>query len=252
MAYYSRAYRFAVYPRMILATPINLVAGGTYAELKEDTVRLSKAFFRTNAFLVRSGFLLAGIFALVSPEFIVLALGEKWLPMLDAFRLMLIFTMLDPMKSTIADLFVAVGEPGKIVRARIVQLVVMVAGLILLAPPLGITGVALAVDIMVVVGVGQLLWQAREFVQYSLRQLLVVPVVALFVGLVVSLLGIRAGFVPDSPWATAFVKLFLFVPVYSGLLLLLEWQQTVRMVNVFTTNLPIFRGKDRGLEKEIK
>ena len=36
MAFYSRAYRFATYPRMILATPINLVVGGTYAELKED------------------------------------------------------------------------------------------------------------------------------------------------------------------------------------------------------------------------
>ncbi len=239
MAYYSRAYRFAVYPRMILATPINLVAGGTYAELKEDGLRLSKAFFRTNAFLVRAGFLLAGIFALVSREFIVLTIGDRWLPMLDAFRLMLIFTMFDPMKMTIADLFVAVGRPEKIVRVRLIQLGVMVSGLVVLAPTFGITGVALAVDIMLVVGIGLLLWQAQEFVQFSTKKLFFVPVLALALGLSMGFFIVRAPFVPDSHWATAFIKLIVFVPVYGGLLLLLEWQQTTRMINLFLKVMPL-------------
>jgi O-antigen/teichoic acid export membrane protein len=252
MAYYSRAYRFATYPRMILATPINLVAGGTYAELKEDGVRLSKAFFRTNAFLVRTGFLLAGVFALVAREFIVLAIGARWLPMLDAFRLMLIFTMFDPMKMTIADLFVAVGRPEKIVRARVVQLLVMVGGLILLAPPLGITGVALAVDIMLVVGIGLLLWQAREFVQFSVRQLFLVPVLALAVGLGAGFLIVRAPFIPESHWVTALTKLLIFLPIYGGILLLLEWRQTMRMFDVFRNSMPFLSRKSKGLKKEIK
>jgi O-antigen/teichoic acid export membrane protein len=251
MAYYSRAYRFAVYPRLILATPINLVAGGTYAELKEDGVRLSKAFFRTNAFLVRTGFLLAGIFALVAREFIVLALTDKWLPMLDAFRLMLIFTMFDPMKLTIADLFVAVGRPDKIVRVRVIQLVVMVGGLLLLSPSLGITGVALAVDIMLVVGIGLLLWQAREFVQFSARQLFLVPVLALALGLIAGFLIVRAPFIPDSHWVTGLVKLLVFVSIYGGVLLLLEWRQTMKMVEVFFTVMPFLRGKGTGLKKKI-
>ncbi|MFZ0549048.1 MAG: oligosaccharide flippase family protein [Candidatus Promineifilaceae bacterium] len=252
MAYYSRAYRFASYPRMILASPINLVAGGTYAELKEDPVRLSKAFFRTNAFLVRTGFLLAGIFALVAREFIILIIGAKWLPMLDAFRLMLIFTMFDPMKMTIADLFVAVGRPERIVRAKVIQLIVMVGGLILLAPPFGITGVALAVDIMLVVGIALLLWQAREFVQFSVRRLFLVPILALTLGLSVGFLIVRAPFIPDSHWVTALVKLAVFLPLYGGVLLLLEWRQTLRMVNLFLKVMPFGKRFNRlfGQEKE--
>jgi O-antigen/teichoic acid export membrane protein len=233
---------------MILATPINLVAGGTYAELKEDGLRLSKAFFRTNAFLVRTGFLLAGIFALVSREFIILALGDKWLPMLAPFRLMLIFTMFDPMKMTIADLFVAVGRPEKIVRARIIQLIVMVGGLLLLAPTLGITGVALAVDVMLVVGIGLLLWQAREFVQFSVRQLFLIPALALAVSLSAGFLIARAPFVPDSHWVTALVKLAVFVPVYGGFFVMLEWRQTKRMVEIFLKIMPF--GKPKG--KDVK
>jgi O-antigen/teichoic acid export membrane protein len=246
MAYYSRAYRFAVYPRLILAAPINLVAGGTYAELKGDRLRLSKAFFRTNAFLVRTGFLLAGVLALVAREFIVLAIGPRWLPMLDAFRLMLIFTMFDPMKMTIADLFVAVGRPEKIARTRIIQLLVMAAGLVILAPPFGITGVALAVDIMLVVGIGLLLWQAREFVQFSARQLFLVPAVALGLGLSMGFLAVRAPFIPDSHWVTALTKVIVFIPLYGGVLLLLELRQTRRMLELFMNVMPILNRKRRG------
>jgi O-antigen/teichoic acid export membrane protein len=238
MAYYSRAYRFAGYPRMILATPINLVAGGTYAELKEDKVRLSKAFFRTNAFLVRTGFLLAGIFALTAPEFILLALGPRWLPMLEAFRLMLIFTMFDPMKRTIADLFIAVGRPEKIVRARIVQLVVMAVGLYLLAPIFGIVGVALAVDIMLVVGISLLVWQARAYVTFSVRQLFLVPGLTLAAGLIVGRAAIMLPGVAGSPWRTGPVKAIVFLVVYGLLLFLMERKQTMRMVAVFVKFLP--------------
>lgn len=55
LGFYSRAYTFATYPRRLIAFPVNMVAGGTYAELKGERLRLSQAFFRTNALLVRSG-----------------------------------------------------------------------------------------------------------------------------------------------------------------------------------------------------
>jgi O-antigen/teichoic acid export membrane protein len=168
--------------------------------------------------------------------------------MLAPFRLMLIFTMFDPMKMTIADLFVAVGRPEKIVRARIIQLIVMVGGLLLLAPTLGITGVALAVDVMLVVGIGLLLWQAREFVQFSVRQLFLIPALALAVSLSAGFLIARAPFVPDSHWVTALVKLAVFVPVYGGFFVMLEWRQTKRMVEIFLKIMPF--GKPKG--KDVK
>ena len=108
LGYYARGYTFATYPRRIVAAPINSVIGGTYAELKEDRLRLSQAFFRTNALLVRSGFLVAGLLALTAPEFIRIVLGTKWMPMLDVFRLMLVFTLIDPIQAATSSLFVAV------------------------------------------------------------------------------------------------------------------------------------------------
>jgi O-antigen/teichoic acid export membrane protein len=223
LGYYSRAYTFATYPRKILAAPVNQVAGGTYAELKTDRRRLSQAFFRTNALLTRAGFFLAGLLALIAPEFIVILLGEKWLPMLQAFRLMLVFTLLDPIKMTVADLFVAVGRPQQIVRVRFVQLGIMVGGLFVLGPRLGIAGVALAVNVMLVVGIAVLLWQARQYVDFSARRLFMMPALALLAGLAA---GAGAGLATAgaAPWVTGSVKALIFSAAYTVLLLLLERQ----------------------------
>jgi PST family polysaccharide transporter len=83
VGFYSRAYTFATYPRKILVAPISAVVTGTYAELKHDRQRLSQASFRTSALLVRSGFLLTGLLALIAPELIHLLLGNGfpcWMP----------------------------------------------------------------------------------------------------------------------------------------------------------------------------
>jgi O-antigen/teichoic acid export membrane protein len=230
MGFYSRAYTFATYPRSIAATPVNAVVRGTYSELKADRRRLSQSFFRTNAFLVRSGFFLAGLLALIAPEFILLLLGAKWLPMLDAFRLMLVFTLLDPIKTTVGNLFVAVGHPGKVARARLVQLVVLVAGLFVLGPNLGITGVALAVDAMLVVGMAILLWQARAYVDFSLASLFGVPSLALGIGLALAYGAASLPGVMEVPVRMAVAKILAFLVAYSGVSLLLERRQILQTV----------------------
>jgi O-antigen/teichoic acid export membrane protein len=242
LGFYSRAYTFATYPRGVLATPVNLVAGGTYAELRGDRARLSRAFVYTNVLLLRSGFFLAGLIALVAPEFIRLMLGAKWLPMLAAFRLMLVFTLLDPIKMTVAWLFMAVGRPDQVMKARVVQLVVLMAGLILLGLPLGVAGVALAVDVMLVAGMAILLWQARTYVDFSLGGLFAVPGLALLLGLLLSL-GARAlPGVDGCDWRTGFVKVMVFSAVYGVILLALERRQLRAAVSLLTRNLFVNMG----------
>jgi O-antigen/teichoic acid export membrane protein len=221
LGYYSRAYTFAIYPRKILASPVNLVTGGTYAELKGDRKRLSQAFFRINALLVWVGFLLSGGLALLAPEFIRIVLGEKWLPMLAAFQLMLIYTLFDPIKITIAALFTAVGEPGKVVQVRSIQLIVLVIGLIILGSAFDIIGVALAVDLMLVVGMILFLWRARAYVDFSLHKIFGGPTISLITALILSQIVIHL--IPvTGDWLTAILKGIVFVTIYSGILLFIE------------------------------
>jgi O-antigen/teichoic acid export membrane protein len=237
LGFYSRAYAFATYPRTVLASSVNAVAGGTYAELAGRRRQLSQAFFRTNAFLVRTGFFVGGLLVLVAPEFIHLLLGRKWLPMLTAFRLMLVFTLLDPIKITVANLFVAVGRPGIVAGARGAQLAVMVAGLFLLGPALGIAGVALAVDAMLLLGIGLLFRQARSHVDFSLKTLFAAPALGLVAGMALGRAAIVLPGILGSPWRTGSVKALVFVLVYTATLLIVERRQLLKIASFFADSL---------------
>lgn len=222
LGYYSRAYKFATYPRLVLAEPVNAVASATYAELKYDRQRLSKAFTLVNTLLIRSGFFLAGWLSVIAPYFIRLFIGERWLPMLGAFRLMLIFTLLDPLKVTVGSALVAVGLPEKTSQTRVVQVIALLVGLFVLGSRLDIAGVALAVDIMAVIGIGLLLYFLRPHVDYSLPRLFVVPAVALIVGISLSWVASSLWDLSASDWGTLTLKSVAFGLGYAGVLLGLE------------------------------
>ncbi len=224
LGFYSRAYKFAKYPSVFLAAPVNTVADGTYAELKGDRANLSLAFMRSNALMVRTGFYMSALLSLMAPEFILIIMGARWLPILSAFRLMLIFTLFDPMKQTIASLFNAVGQPMTVVKVRSFQLVVMIAGMYLMGNGMGIAGVALAVDVMLVLGIGIVLHLARKYVDFSLKDLFLTPLLAVAVGMGLTL-GVEA-LLPKivSPVLSAAVDFALFSVSYGVILLLFDRQ----------------------------
>lgn len=222
LGYYSRAYRLATYPGSILAAPLNQVAAATYAELKGKPRQLSLAFNQVNKFLIRTGFLLGGWLTLIAPEFILIVAGEAWLPMVAAFRLMLVFTLLNPLKLTIAGLFSAVGKPEIYVRVQLLQLGLLLVSLFILGTRFGIEGVALAVDCMMLAGIIALLWQARRFVRYSLRALFGAPLLALLVALFVPWVIFGDFSAGGQVWLSALQKSLVYAVIFSALMLLIE------------------------------
>ncbi len=233
LGFYSRAYTFADYPGHMIGMPLTSVIFGAYAEVKDNRNKLSKVFFRTNAFLIRISFLIGGVLVLVAPEFIRIILGNKWLPMLNAFRLMLVFTLLNPIKMTIGYLFVAIGNPGKLALIRVIQLIVMLIGLFSLGLLLGIEGIAIVVDIMLVVGIIILLRSAKEYVQFSIPRLFFTPTIAISIAIIVARFAIELPGVAGSPWRTGSIKTIFFIPIYLGILMFFEREQIKAMVEFF-------------------
>jgi O-antigen/teichoic acid export membrane protein len=246
LGFYDRAFGLATYPRRLLSGPLTEVALGTYAELKGDRERLSQAFFMVNAVIIRFNFLLAGAIVLVAPEFIRLVLGARWLPMLDTFRLMLVYTLLDPIKLAVANVLTTSGAPGEVVRARLVQLGVMVVGLAVLVPSLGIAGVALAVDLMLLAGIAVLLLQARAYVNYSFVALFGAPALALSLAIILGRLSIELPGVVGSDWRTAGAKLSVCIIVYSCILGLLERSAIPSFLRIVQYLRPAYSDTETG------
>jgi O-antigen/teichoic acid export membrane protein len=166
---------------------------------------------------------------------------------------MLVFTLLDPIQVTIANLFVAVGYPEKTVRTRLGQVIILVIGLFILGPVWGIEGVALAVDAMLLAGIALLLWQARAYVQFSIVRLFAAPTLALLGGGAATLAVLQIPNVQISPWYTAAVKIVVFPLLYLAILLIVERDELPTMVDMLKQLRPQrslrWRGNNMGQEK---
>jgi O-antigen/teichoic acid export membrane protein len=229
---YSRAYTFATYPRELIARPINQVTSGTYAALKVQRRELSRVFFRVNSFLIRTGFYFGGLLFWVAPEFIQLILTDKWMPMLWVFRLMLVFTLLDPLKTTVSSVMVSMGDAARPIPARLVQLFILLLGLYWLGPVWGIEGVAMAVNLMLLVGLAILFRQVRDYVDFSMWKLFFVPTTAvtaalLVTGVIYFYFGLAANL-----WVGIVLKVGVFTAVYLPILFGLEWHETKQLLRL--------------------
>jgi PST family polysaccharide transporter len=180
LGYYSRAYEMAQYPERILATPITNVFFPTYAAIYDDKETLSKAFFRSNSFLVRSGFLFAVVLLASAPDLTVILFGEKWLPIVPLFQLMMIYIFLNPLYANLSYLLLGVGKPGILARVRLVQVLIFIIAVIMFAYAWGTRGVAIAANLMMTVGTVALFILSRRFVSFSLTQMFKWPSIAAF------------------------------------------------------------------------
>jgi len=178
LGYYSRAYEMAQYPERILATPITNVFFPTYAAVHEDKETLSKAFFRSSSFLVRAGFLFAIVLLASASELTVILFGEKWLPIVPIFQLMMIYIFLNPLYANLSYLIMGVGKPGILARVRLVQVVIFVITVILFAYAWGTRGVATAANLMMLIGTVSLFIISRRFVHCSLTRMFKWPTIA--------------------------------------------------------------------------
>ena len=164
LGYYSRAYEIAQYPERVLATPITSVFYPAYAALQGDREEVSRAFFRSSSFLVRAGLLVSIVLLVTAPEITVLLFGENWLPIVPVFRLMLVYIMLDPLYVNLSFLIMGSGHPDLLSRVRLIQIIVFVVSVVAGAFLWGISGVALAADLMMLSGTVILSLYRRRFV----------------------------------------------------------------------------------------
>jgi O-antigen/teichoic acid export membrane protein len=164
------------------------------------------------------------VFILTAPELVQLLLGERWLPMLSTFQLMIVYTLVDPLTVVAGNLLMATGHPGAITQVRAVQLLVFVPSVIGLGRWQGIEGVALAADLMVLLGMVLLFAHTRRFVDYSLRALWFWPSAGLM-STTIAVLMLPGVWERFSLWGRLLGKGVFISILYGGLLWLAEKEQ---------------------------
>lgn len=233
---YSRAYEFARYPRRVIANPVASVFFSTFAKLQDDRERLSKAFFRVCSLVVRAGFLFAGVFVLITPEFIHIFLGDKWLPMAFTFQLMLLYTLFDPLLVLASKLTTAMGEPQALTRVKFVQMLFFVPTVVALAHFFGIDGVAVAADLMLLLGIVIILPRVKRYVDFSLLRMLGYPAFGLASALATTLF-VQRQLHTQNAILTLLSKAAAMTVVYGVVLLAFEREQLLSAVRLVSSLL---------------
>jgi PST family polysaccharide transporter len=215
LGYYSRAWELAQYPDRVLATPIINVFFSTYAAVQADKKQLSQAFFRSSSFLVRVGFLLAVVLLIIAPELTLILFGEAWLPIVPIFRLMLVYVLLDPLYNNLSYLIIGVGQPRLLTRVRLLQVALFVLAVIIFARLWGTNGVAMAANLMMLIGVVALLAYSHNFVKVSLRRMFQWPFLAVALSL-----GVGFALVHFSQWSGLWTGMILKALAAAGVYVL--------------------------------
>jgi O-antigen/teichoic acid export membrane protein len=221
LGFYSKAYEFALYPRRIISDPLTRVVFPLFAKLQDNRLQLSKAYFRFCSLVTRTSFLLAGALIISTYEFVSVLLGDRWLPVVTTFQLMIIYVLLDPLLIIGINLAQATGHPNFWTRARLVQVIFFTPAVIVGNLIWQINGVALAADVALLIGLILLFLRNRRLVDISFRRLFAFPTLGFSLGLVITWRA-SAILTFESQIITGLLKIIIFASVYSIILLVTE------------------------------
>lgn len=142
MSYYSMAWNTSRVAPQILGQAFGFVLVPTLAQIQTDKARVDRAL---RASIRHSYLLLAPICAALfvsAPSLVELVLGEKWLPMVPALRLMSITALLSPVVIIANSFLVGTGRAHLTGIATSVQLAALACVIVPLSRAWGITGAA--------------------------------------------------------------------------------------------------------------
>ncbi|MCB0021089.1 MAG: polysaccharide biosynthesis C-terminal domain-containing protein, partial [Anaerolineales bacterium] len=165
---------------------------------------------------------------MIVPDFTVLVLGDKWLPMVTVFRLLIVYSLLDPLFVISTHLTTALGEPEVLTRIKLMQLVVFVPAVMLFGRLWQIEGVALAADLMLVVGMGAVFRAVRRSLPVATGRILWPPLLAAVIAGLVTTVVFQQFMSGSVLWLQMGLKGIVSVVIFGLILFLLERHEMIR------------------------
>lgn len=162
LGFYQLAYRIASLPQTEFTHLVSKVAFPTYASLQSEPRKLAESLERTLSITALVTVPLAIAIGVYASQFCHLILGEKWLPMVPALRILSFFGALRSLEGVLSTFLSATGAPDVRARGQLYSIPIFVLALLVFLPVLDITGAALAAGIYELFLVPYLLWSARK------------------------------------------------------------------------------------------
>lgn len=144
LGFYQMAFSISQLATNEVTKVIARVAFPAYSKLQDRPLHLRDAYLQTVQFVALLTFPATAGLWLVGPNAVETILGSKWLPMLGAFNVLLLWGLLRSLLATTGPLFEGVGRPALNTKLLFAQLVLLLALVYPLSDRWGLVGAAWA------------------------------------------------------------------------------------------------------------
>lgn len=150
---YFLAYMLANLPATHLSKVISNIMLPAYSKLQSDLPTLRTAYGRTLSFVGMLAIPSAFGLGVLAPQILGVIYGDRWLPAVDALRILAIFGCLRALGATSGYLYNAIGKPNIGFYTNLAKLIVIAILIYPLTNAYGIVGAAIAVTLPMVLAV---------------------------------------------------------------------------------------------------
>lgn len=157
LGFYSMAYTIANLPSISIGLVVSGALYPVFARLQHDNARLKTAFLVSLKMLFVMTIPFSIGIMMMSYPFVHLVLGERWLPMVPALKILSVFALFRVMQSLVGFLLHAIGDARLELVNAFFQMLLMAALIFPLSLRFSIAGTSIAVTIMLVTGFIRLL-----------------------------------------------------------------------------------------------
>jgi len=147
LGFYQMAFRLSNAPATEITQVISKVAFPAYSALQNQKQRLRKTYLNTLEVTFYLTVPMAAGILVVAPEFTVVVLGEKWVPIVPALQVMAVAGFTRGITATAGAIFRGVGTPEWDFRMNLIRVTTILLTIWPLTNYMGITGAAISITL---------------------------------------------------------------------------------------------------------
>ncbi len=144
LGFYQMGYKISNLPATEITHALSQVIFPAYSRLQDNIPKLRAAFLRVFQMMTFITFPIAILIFVLAPDFTIVFLGEKWMPMVPVMKTLCYFAVIRTINSVFSAVLTALGKPRISTIGSFFQLILFVIIVYPLIINFGLVGVAYA------------------------------------------------------------------------------------------------------------
>ena len=147
LGFYVIAYKISNMSATSITHVFSQVAFPAYSKLQDDPERLRNAYLKALKYIAFVSLPTCGGLIFLAPELVSFFLGQKWMEIVSAMRVLCVFGLIRALGGTTGPLFQGVGRPDIITKLNLGKLFIIALLIVPLTQKYGIVGTSITITI---------------------------------------------------------------------------------------------------------